>query len=120
MGTAMAPSELETEAGRSKGRRRGRWLLAVLCGAGLLWGGWAWWRDRHYQSAMAEIETEIMAGRYAIACRYLDRLLSWKSDPNGGLVYLLGSCELARGRAQAARAAWERVVPGSAFSERAI
>src|SRR5262249_16936038 len=37
-----------------------------------------------------------------------------------GLVYLLGSCELARGRTQAAGEAWERVVPGSAFSERAI
>ena len=73
-----------------------------------------------YQSAMAEIESEIMAGRYAIACRNLDKLLSWKADPNGGIVYLLGSCELARGRNQAAGEAWARVVPGSAFSERAI
>ena len=69
---------------------------------------------------MEEIESEIMAGRYAIACRNLDKLLSWKADPNGGIVYLLGSCELARGRNQAADEAWARVVPGSAFSERAI
>ncbi len=69
---------------------------------------------------MEEIEAEIVAGRYAIACRNLDRLLSWKADPNGGIVYLLGSCELARGRNQAAREAWARVLPGSAFSERAI
>ena len=69
---------------------------------------------------MAEIESEIMAGRYAIACRNLDKLLSWKADPNGAIVYLLGSCELARGRNQAAGEAWARVVPGSAFSERAI
>ena len=67
-----------------------------------------------------EIESEIMAGRYAIACRNLDKLLSWKADPDGGIVYLLGSCELARGRNQAAGEAWARVVPGSAFSERAI
>jgi enediyne biosynthesis protein E4 len=69
---------------------------------------------------MEEIESEIMAGRYAIACRNLDKLLSWKADRKGGIVYLLGSCELARGRNQAAGEAWARVVPGSAFSERAI
>jgi thioredoxin-like negative regulator of GroEL len=69
---------------------------------------------------MDEIEADIMAGRYALACRKLDRLLSWKADPKGGLVYLLGSCELARGRLPEARAAWARVVPGSAFSEKAI
>ncbi len=51
---------------------------------------------------MQEIETEIKAGRYAIACRELEKLLSWKSDPKGGIVYLLGSCELARGRPAAA------------------
>ena len=83
-------------------------------------GGWAWWTDHRYQSAMEEIESEIVAGRYAIACRNLDKLLSWKADPNGGIAYLLGSCELARGRNQAAGEAWARVVPGSAFSERAI
>jgi tetratricopeptide (TPR) repeat protein len=69
---------------------------------------------------MAEIESEIKAGRYAIACRDLDKLLSWSADANGGLVYLLGSCELARGRKQEAAEAWKRVVPGSEFSERAI
>jgi tetratricopeptide (TPR) repeat protein len=104
----------------AKHRRRWGLLLALLGGAGLLWGGRVWWTDRNYKRAMAEIESEIMADRYAIACRDLNRLLSWKSDPNGGITYLLGSCELARGRNPAAMAAWERVVPGSAFSERAI
>jgi thioredoxin-like negative regulator of GroEL len=69
---------------------------------------------------MAEIESDIKAGRYGTACRNLDKLLSWKDDPKGGIVYLLGSCELARGRPQTAGAAWERVLPGSAFAERAI
>jgi tetratricopeptide (TPR) repeat protein len=101
-------------------RRRSRLLLALACGAGLIWGGWAWWTDRRYQSALDEIESEIKAGRYGLACRDLQRLLSWKADPNGGIVYFLGSCELARGRTQAASEAWERVVPGSAFSEKAI
>ncbi len=36
------------------------------------------------------------------------------------LSYLLGSCEQARGRNQAADEAWARVVPGSAYSDRAI
>ena len=83
-------------------------------------GGRAWWLDRDYRSAMTEIESDVMAGRYAIACRNLNKLLSWKADPNGGILYLLGSCELARGRNLAASEAWQRVVPGSAFSERAI
>ncbi len=101
-------------------RRRRRLLIALLGVVGLVLSGRAWWRDRAYQSAMAEIESEIMAGRYAIACRNLQQLLSWKTDSTGGIIYLLGSCELARGRVPAASEAWERVVPGSAFSERAI
>ena len=100
--------------------RRWRWLSAIVVAAGLILGGRAWWIDHHYRAAMAEIEAEIVAGRYAIACRNLNALLTWKADRNGGIVYLLGSCELARGRNQAAAAAWERVVPGSEFSERAI
>ena len=104
----------------SKSRRRWLPLLALLCGAGLVWCGWGWWTDHRYQSAMAVIETEIMAGRHASACRNLERLLLWKPDSNGGIVYLLGSCELARARPKAAAEAWSRVPPGSAFSERAI
>jgi tetratricopeptide (TPR) repeat protein len=114
----------DLHAGRpaSMANRRRRWklLFGVLCGAGLVWGGWAWWIDRRYKSAMEEIGSEVMAGRHAIACRNLEQLLSWKADPNGGIAYLLGSCELARGRPDAAGEAWARVVPGSAFSERAI
>ena len=119
-GLEMSVTISARDASGANGRRR-LWLLVfVLCGAGLLAGGWAWWTDRSYQEAMEEIETEIKAGRYAIACRELDKLLSWKSDPKGGIVYLLGSCELARGRTRAAGEAWARVVPGSAFAERAI
>jgi len=104
----------------AKSRRAWRLVLALFLAGGLIWGGWAWWTGRRYASAMAEIESAIAAGRYAIACRNLEKLLAWKADPNGGIVYVLGSCELARGRNQAAGEAWARVVPGSAFSERAI
>ena len=69
---------------------------------------------------MAEIESEIVAGRYAIGCRNLEKLLSWAADPNGRIVYLLGSCELARGRNHVAGETWARVMPGAAFSARAI
>jgi tetratricopeptide (TPR) repeat protein len=110
----------QADARTPKSPRRWWLLLASLCGAGLVAGGWAWWTDRRYKGAMEAIEAEIMAGNNAIACRDLDRLLSWKSDPTGGIVYLLGSCELARGRSQAAGEAWARVVPGSTFSQRAI
>jgi len=116
----MSVSNVAKDANTTKTRQRWRLSLALVCTAGLIWGGWAWWTDHEYKSAMAEIESSVMARRYAIACRNLEKLLSWKSDPNGGIVYLLGSCELARGRNQAASEAWARVVPGSAFSERAI
>jgi thioredoxin-like negative regulator of GroEL len=102
-------------------KRWRRWLLlGFLSGSGLVVGGWAWWMDYCYKNAMEVIESEVLARRYANACHNLDKLLSWKADSNGGIVYLLGSCELARGRIKAAGDAWTRVVPGSAFSERAI
>ncbi len=101
-------------------RRRIPLVLTLLCGAGLILGCRAWWADRCYHLAMDRIESQIVGGRYALACRDLTELLSWRADPTGGIVYLLGSCELARGRNEAAAQAWERVAPGSEFSERAI
>jgi enediyne biosynthesis protein E4 len=116
----MSVTHVAKDAIMAKSRRRWILLLALLCGAGLAWGGWAWWKDRRYKGAMEEIEQEIMVGRHASACRSLENLLSWKADSNGGIVYLLGSCELARGRIKAAGEAWSRVAPGSEFSEKAI
>src|SRR5271157_1454216 len=114
----MSVTNVARDARMARSRRRSR-LLAFLCGAGLLSGGWAWWTHHRFQSAMQEIESAVVAGRYAIACRKLDELLSWQADPKGEIAYLLGSCELARGRNRAAGEAWARVVPGSAFSARA-
>ena len=104
----------------AKSWRRWRLPLAFLCGAGFVAVGWAWWMDRRYQSAMAEIESEMKAGQNAIACRNLNKLLTWRADTNGEIDYLLGTCELALGRNQAAGEAWSRVAPGSAFAEMAI
>ena len=84
-------------------RRRRRFFTALLGAVGLGVCGWAWLSDRSYKRAMEEIESDVMAGRYTIASRNLEKLLLWKSDPNGGIAYLLGSCKLARGRIEAAR-----------------
>ena len=116
----MSVTDVATQASVFKSRWLWGPLAAVLLGGGLIAGGRAWWTDRQYKNAMEEIESDVVAGRYTIACRNLDKLLSWKTDPKGGITYLLGSCELARGRKQVASEIWARVVPGSAFSERAI
>jgi enediyne biosynthesis protein E4 len=108
----------DTKSART--RRRWRALLSIVCGAGVIFIARAWWTHFRDSTAMAEIESEIVAGQHAIACRNIEKLLSWKADANGAIHYLLGSCELARGRGQAADAAWLRITAGSEFSERAI
>jgi tetratricopeptide (TPR) repeat protein len=99
-----------------------QWVLAfsVLACAGIAALGWTWWTDARYRAAMEDIEADVFGGRYATACRKLETLLSWNRDSKGGIRYLLGSCELARGRADAAATAWAGVNPGSAFWEKAI
>jgi tetratricopeptide (TPR) repeat protein len=100
----------------------GRWcwvlLLAVVTGV-LLWSGWRWWEVRRYRRALAEIEEEIENGRHATAARKLTDLLAWQPDSDEALC-LLGKCEMARGRSQAADEAWVRVPPGSRFAPQAI
>ena len=68
---------------------------------------------------MDEIDAEVAAGRLGMAGRNLERLLTWKPDSDEA-AYLLGICERGRGRMRQAAAAWARVAPGSAYSERAI
>jgi hypothetical protein len=119
-GQTLAIANVGTSMSDSKGWRRWKVLIVIAGGVGLVWLGWTWWTDRCYKAAMEEVESAVTAGRYAIACRDLQKLLSWKADPNGGITFLLGSCELARGRDQAAEEAWARIVLGSKFSERAL
>ena len=54
-----------------------------------------------------------------LAARKLIALLAWQPDSDEAL-YLLGTCEMARGRTEAAAEAWARVPPGSSFAPRAI
>ena len=115
-----ARTAAEQSSRTDKPPRRRALGVGLLVGAGLIVGGWIWWSDRRYKHAMLEIEDQMARGRYSAACRNLEALLERKADVNGGLRYLLGSCELARGHIEAAEKAWASVVPGTEFSERAI
>lgn len=75
-----------------------RWAAvpAILLLAASIGGGWLWHRDHQTRQEIAEIETEIAAGRHALAARRLTQFL----DQNPGhdqAAYLLGTCEKARG-----------------------
>jgi enediyne biosynthesis protein E4 len=116
----MAEMAVETRAvGTGRQSRGRRVLLLTVVTAALICGGWKLWELRRYRRAMAEIKQEIQAGRHGHAVRKLVMLSAWKPDSDEA-AYLLGVCEKARGQAQAASQAWERVSPGSAFGARAI
>jgi thioredoxin-like negative regulator of GroEL len=103
---------------RSRSRAIRIVLLAVVAAAVI--GGVAKLSElRRYRRAMAEAQQEIRAGRHGHAARKLAMLLAWKPDSDEA-TYWLGVCEKARGQAQAAFGAWERVSPGSPFSAQAI
>jgi tetratricopeptide (TPR) repeat protein len=57
--------------------------------------------------------------RFGIAARKLSELLP-RRPVSDQAVYLLGTCEKARGRYQAATEAWALVTPGSEFSYQAV
>ena len=64
---------------------------------------------------VAEIEGEIEGGRYATAVRKLRAILDQRPAWDEAL-YLLGTCEMARGRPQPAADSWARVAPDSRFA----
>ena len=116
----MAETADETRAGVTGRRPRPRRLLLLaVVAVALIGGAWKLWEHRRYRRAMVEIKQEIRAGRHAHAARKAAMLLAWKPDSDEAN-YLLGVCEKARGQAQAASRAWERVSPGSPFGARAI
>ncbi len=107
------------EAGEA--RRRGPAIRLAVAGVLLLagWGAWRLWEVRRHRRGLAEARAEMQAGRHGHAVRTLLDLAA------GGPVrdeaaYLLGACEKARGRDQAAAEAWARVAPDSPFAARAI
>ena len=116
----MSITRMASGATKAKRRRRWGWPVVLLCGVGLVWAGWAWWTSRRYHRALLEIQSEIAADRYATACQKLERLASGSADRSGRIAYLLGYCERARGRDDAAQAAWARVAPGSRLARQAL
>jgi thioredoxin-like negative regulator of GroEL len=92
--------------------------LSVVAG-GLLWGGGSWWQVRHDRRAIAAARAEIKAGLHGTAARKLMAILSRKPDSDEA-AYLLGTCEMARGRPEAAFESWARVPKGSRYAARSI
>jgi len=93
-------------------------VLAVLVG-GLGYVGCRLWRARHYRIALVEIQQQIQAQRYGTAARNLAALLAWEPGSDEAAC-LLGNCERARGRTQAADEAWARVPPSSRLAASAM
>jgi enediyne biosynthesis protein E4 len=108
--------------GTGMGRSQARWrlvlVLSVVAG-GLLWGGWRWWQVRRDRRAIKAVRAEIKAGRHGTAARKLMAILARKPDSDEA-AYLLGTCELARGRTEPAFESWARVPPDSRFAARSI
>jgi tetratricopeptide (TPR) repeat protein len=112
--------ELERKSAPATGSRP--WRLALLTFsivAILSAAGWRYWQVRRYQGAMAEVNGQMAAGRHGLAARNLAALLAWKPGSDEA-IYLLGVCERARERPDAAAEAWMRVPPDSPFWSQAI
>ena len=92
----------------------------VSAWAGSYWFGlaccavWAW-EFQQLRSALEKAKRNLAEGRYAVARKELMELEAhWSAD--GEVAYELGRCEQARGRTEAALAAWARVPSGSPFA----
>jgi enediyne biosynthesis protein E4 len=104
----------------SKGARRWRpALLLSFVTAGVLWGGWKWSDVLHYRRSMARIEEEIEAGLVSRALKDLVELSAWYPSSDE-VAYLVGTCEKARGRPEAAADAWAKIPADSTFAFRAL
>jgi enediyne biosynthesis protein E4 len=111
------------ESGMIGSAWRWRWVLKrtlnLVVAGGLVWGVWRGWEVRRDRTVLAEVQKDVQAGRYEAAARQLTALLDQRPDWDEA-AYLLGLYENARGRSDAASAAWARVRPGSAFIAPAI
>src|SRR4051812_3186257 len=95
--------------------RRGR-RLALGLGVIVLVAGACWVvRARWVRAMIDQARQEMAARHYAAARSRLARLAPWGSA-GGEVDYLLGCCEQAAGRPDAALASWSRVPSRSAFA----
>jgi enediyne biosynthesis protein E4 len=91
----------------------------IVVAAGLFYGGWRLVRAWRYRTALVQIREHIQAGRHGSAARNLAAVLAWEPGSDEA-AYLLGVCEKARGKTEAANQAWVRIPPDSRFAPLAI
>ena len=101
---------------RDREMRRKR--LVLLIGLIALLAAWGTARavdSWRYRASLEKVKTRIASGSPAEARRLLvEATAQWPRE--GELQFLLGVCEQALGRPEAAEAAWARVAPTSAFA----
>ncbi len=98
-------------------RRRWRWLLVIL-GVALVFAIWESWRvvdSWRYRASLERAKARIASGSPHEARRLLtESAARWPGE--GEVKFLLGACEQALGRPDAAEAAWSRVPTDSPFA----
>lgn len=100
-------------------RRWGVVLVLVVLVGGLGYVGYRLWRSWRCRIALVEVQQQIQAQRYGAAARNLAALLAWEPGSDEAAC-LLGNCERARDRPQAADEAWARVPPSSPLAASAM
>ena len=96
-------------------RRKGLVLLIGLIALFAAWGTARAVDSWRYRTSMEKVKASIAAGSTSEARKLLvEAVERWPRE--GELQFLLGACEQALGRTQAAEEAWARVEPTSAFA----
>jgi enediyne biosynthesis protein E4 len=99
--------------------RRWVWMAVLAIVVGSAYGGWRLVRAWRFRAALVQVRELVQAGRHAVAARDLAILLD-REPGSDEAAYLLGLCEKARGRNEAADQAWGRIPPDSRFASPAI
>jgi enediyne biosynthesis protein E4 len=94
-------------------------LLLALIAAGLVWGGRKWSAALQYRRTIERIEEEMERGLQSLAAKDLVDLLA-QNPGSDEVAFLLGTCEKARGRTDAAAAAWARIPTDSTLAFKAL
>jgi enediyne biosynthesis protein E4 len=94
-------------------------LVLAFLTAVFFWCGWKSLEGWHSQRAIAQVEYEMDRGLSSLAARHLTELLA-RYPGSDEARFLLGACEKARGRPQAAAQAWAKIAPDSPFGFRAL
>jgi thioredoxin-like negative regulator of GroEL len=110
---------MANEARMMRNVRQWVWVAVLTVAAGAAYGGWRLAKAWRTRTALVEIREQVQAGRHGVAARTLAAVLA-REPGSDEAAYLLGLCEKARGRTEAADEAWVLVPPGSRFAPPAI